>query len=686
MTIGRIADCCMMFALTTFLSAFLLFQVQPLLSKAILPWFGGSPAVWTVCMLFFQVTLFAGYLYAHLTTRHLSQSGQAALHVVLLLVATLIGPITPAASWKPGSADDPTMHILKLLTVCVGLPYFLLSATGPLLQAWFARIRPGLLPYRLYALSNAGSLLALLSYPFAFEPAYDIARQGQLWSWGFITFAVCCAMCAATNARSKSSVAMPETSAAELPEVPATPTRADWPMWIALPMTACVLLIAATNQICQEVAVIPFLWVVPLALYLLSFILTFESRRWYRRSWFYSGLLLCALASVWLMLKGGQVPIMRQLAANFGLLFFGCMVCHGELVKLKPHPRHLTSFYMCLSAGGALGGMFVGLLAPRLFTGYFEWHLAILVTCVLPADVMIRDFGSTLSRRRLLCGGTVLVAVFAMLSIGLGKHLKATTEFSADATRNFFGVLKIEIDDKAVKMKHGGVLHGMQWRDPAKRRIATTYYAETSGVGMILKPFRPDRPIKVGLVGLGAGTIAVYGRAGDHFRFYEINPDVQRLAQKYFSYLSDCPAKVEVVLGDARLQLEQELPQEYDVLVLDAFSGDGIPVHLLTSEAFDIYQKQLQPNGVIAAHVSNRHIDLKPVLLAQAERLGQQMLTVIKHSDTAGAATSEWVLLSRDASLFSRKELAKHKFASGGRKILWTDDRSDLMAILMKRE
>jgi hypothetical protein len=378
-----------MFALTTFLSAFLLFQVQPLLSKSILPWFGGSPAVWTVCMLFFQVTLFAGYLYAHLTTRYLSKSGQAMLHVVLLLVATLLGPITPAASWKPGPADDPTMHILLLLTVCVGLPYFLLSATGPLLQAWFARTKPGVLPYRLYALSNVGSLLALLSYPFAFEPAFDIVRQGQLWSWGFIVFAVCCAVCAGANVRSKTS----EAIAAKLGEAPVAPTRVDRVLWIALPMTACVLLIAATNQICQEVAVIPFLWVVPLALYLLTFILTFESSRWYRRAWFYGGLIVSAVASVWLMLGGGQVPIVQHLAANFGMLFFGCMVCHGELVKLKPHPTYLTSFYLCLSSGGALGGLFVGLLAPRIFTGYFEWHLAIFATCVLPLVVFARDAG-----------------------------------------------------------------------------------------------------------------------------------------------------------------------------------------------------------------------------------------------------------------------------------------------------
>jgi uncharacterized integral membrane protein/protein-L-isoaspartate O-methyltransferase len=672
-----------MFALTTFLSAFLLFQVQPLLSKAILPWFGGSPAVWTVCMLFFQVTLFAGYLYAHLTTRHLSKTGQAVLHGVLLAIAALLGPITPASSWKPAAGDDPTTHILLLLTACVGLPYFLLSATGPLLQAWFARTKPGVLPYRLYALSNAGSLLALLSYPFAFEPAFDIARQGQLWSWGFVAFAFCCAVCAVANARSQTSLV---ESAADSAEMVIAPTRADWSLWIALPMTACVLLIAATNQICQEVAVIPFLWVVPLALYLLSFILTFESSRWYRRAWFYGGLMLCSLASVWLMFEGGQAPIVRQLAANFGMLFFGCMVCHGELVKLKPHPRYLTSFYLCLSAGGALGGMFVGLLAPRLFTGYFEWHLAILATCVLPAVVFFRDAGSPLHRGRRPWGWTVLVALFAMLTTALGMHLQKATEFRTDVSRNFFGVLKIEVDSEAVRMKHGGVLHGMQWRHPTKQRVATTYYVEDSGIGLILKQCRPERPIKVGLVGLGAGTTAVYGQAGDHFRFYEINPEVERLARKYFSYLSDCEAQVDVVIGDARLQLEQEPPQDYDVLALDAFSGDGVPVHLLTSEAFDIYQRQLKPNGVIAVHVSNRHLDLKPVLQAQAERLGQELLTVVKYSDHDGAAHSDWVLLSRDAELLGHPELAKRSVANDGRKVLWTDARSDLMAILMQRE
>lgn len=674
-----------MFALTTFLSAFLLFQVQPLLSKAILPWFGGSPAVWTVCMLFFQVTLFAGYLYAHLTTRHLSKSGQAALHVVLLVAATLLGPITPEASWKPGPVDDPTLHILMLLAACVGLPYFLLSATGPLLQAWFANTKPGVLPYRLYALSNAGSLLALLSYPFAFEPAFDIVRQGQLWSWGFIAFAVCCALCAGANARSKTAATTTDLAAEANQDVVA-PTRGDRFLWIALPMSACVLLIAATNQICQEVAVIPFLWVVPLALYLLSFILTFESSRWYRRSWFYGGLILSAAASVWLMLEGGKSPIVQQLAANFGLLFFGCMVCHGELVRLKPHPRFLTSFYLCLSAGGALGGIFVGIVATHLFSGYFEWHLAIFATCALPLFVFVRDARSRLHRGQTPWAWTVLVALLAMVSIGLTMHLRKITEFRTAATRNFFGVLKIEAFVDVVKIKHGGVLHGMQFRDEERRRTGTTYYSEDSGVGLVLKQCRPDRPMKVGLVGLGAGTTAVFGRKGDHYRFYEINPEVERLARKYFSFMADSPAKIDVVLGDARLQLERETPQEYDVIVLDAFSGDGVPVHLLTSEAFDIYRKHLRPDGVIVAHVSNRHLNLPPVLRAQAERLGQRMISVLKPHDKTGASSNVWVVMSSNDELLARDEFQKRLLKTDDRQVLWTDARSDLMAILMKRD
>ena len=679
-----------LFAITTFLSAFLLFQVQPLLSKAILPWFGGSPAVWTVCMLFFQIVLFCGYVYAHLASKYLPRKFQTGLHVILLAVAVSLGAITPDASWKPSPADDPTARIMLLLTVYIGLPYFLLSATGPLLQSWFARINSGVSPYRLYALSNVGSLLALLSYPFAFEPAFDITRQGELWSWGFVAFAVSCALCAVANmlapSESLSSASTDGVPRHDLSNEPSKPARADWLMWIALPMTACVLLIATTNQVCQEVAVIPFLWIVPLTIYLLSFILTFDSTRWYIRPVLYGGLLISTGLSVWMMHQGGQAPMLLQLVSYFSMLFCGCMVCHGELVRMKPHPKFLTSFYLCISAGGALGGMFVGLLAPRLFAGYYELHLSILLTLALPLFVFLRDASCPLYRGRSPWLWTGIMAAFASLTIGLMLHLRHMSEYRTFAVRNFFGVLKIEAFVDVVKMKHGGVLHGMQIIEGDKRRQGTTYYGEKSGVGLLLKGCRPDRPLKVGLVGLGAGTSAVYGLEGDHFRFYEINPEVLRLAKKYFSFLADCPAKTEVVLGDARLQMELEPPQAYDAIVLDAFAGDGVPAHLLTSEAFDIYGKHLLPNGVIAAHISNRHLDLRLVLRAQAERLGLQMLTVQQKKDGEGSEINLWTLLTKDAALLKRAEFQRQKLTDDGRKVLWTDARSDLMAIRAKRE
>ncbi len=677
------------FALTTFLSAFLLFQIQPLLSKSILPWFGGSPAVWTVCMLFFQMVLFAGYVYAHVTTRYLPREIQASLHVLLLAAAVFLGPITPAASWKPQATDDPTSRILSLLTVCVGLPYFLLSTTGPLLQAWFSRISPGMSPYRLYALSNAGSLLALLSYPFAFEPAFEIARQGQLWSWGFVAFAVCCALCALANALSEAESTSEERAATETVADIVKPAGVDWLLWMGLAMTACVLLLATTNQVCQEVAVIPFLWVLPLTLYLLSFILTFDSTRWYSRTFFFGGLLLSTAASVWMMYQAAKAPLLGQLLAYFSMLFCGCMVCHGELVRLKPHPRFLTSFYLCISAGGAAGGLFVGILATHVFPGFYEWHLGIIAACVLPLFVFFRDPASLLFHGRTHWAWAGLIACVGSFGISLWMHARQASGDTIDATRNFFGVLKIEArtnsaGDTSVLMKHGGVLHGQQFTGLGKRKTATTYYAESSGIGVLLRTYRPDKPRKVGFVGLGAGTLAVYGRASDHFRFYEINPEVVRLANRYFTYLSDCSAQVDVVLGDARLQLEQESPQEYDVLVLDAFSGDGVPVHLLTSEAFDTYHKHLKPAGVIAVHVSNRHLDLRPVLLAQAERAHRRMQSVRFNGRnlTTGGEVSTWAFLTTDVTALAHGDFQKLQQLETTTKQLWTDARSDLLAIM----
>ncbi len=668
--------------LTTFGSAFLLFQVQPLLSKAILPWFGGSPAVWTVAMLFFQVALFVGYVYSHCTTRYLPAELQAILHVALLATAVWHGAILPGSEWKPSPADDPTWHILRLLTSCVGLPYFLLAATGPLLQGWFARIHPMRSPYRLYALSNAGSLLALLSYPFVIEPALDVARQGQFWLWGFWGFGVCVALCSLFNALVATDYEPAGFSLDATIDLIARPTYSDWLLWIALSATASVLLLATTNQICQEVAVIPFLWVLPLSVYLLSFILTFDSSRWYSRRLFYIGLALSAGASLWLMMKGANATIVEQLAAFFALLFCGCMVCHGELVRIKPHPRYLTSFYLCLSAGGALGGILVGVIAPRVLTSYLELDVAIGAALLLPLIVFWRDPTSELAggRRKWVWAGALCVC--AAVLAGIGSHVKKLTGRQTDAARNFFGVLKVEVYGDLKLMKHGGVLHGQQFQVEEKRRVATTYYGDESAAGLLLKTCRPNRPLKVGMIGLGTGTTAAYGQAGDHFRFYDINPEVVRLAKKHFTFLSDSAAKVDVVMGDARLQMESEESQHYDVLLLDAFTGDGIPVHLLTSEAFDIYRRHLQPDGVIGVHISNRHLNLRPVVQAQAARLGLLMDTIHSAGSTAGQSANSWVLVTANTELLGRPEIEKLKESRQARIILWTDARSDLMTIM----
>jgi hypothetical protein len=368
------------FALTIFAGAFLLFQVQPLIGKYILPWFGGSPGVWTTCMLFFQVLLLGGYAYAHTLSRRLKPRTQAIVHLALLAAALLTLPITPGDHWKPQASGNPTWHILALLAVSLGLPYLVLAATGPLMQEWFRRLTPGTSPYRLYALSNVGSLLALVSYPFYFETQFTRKAQAQFWSWGLLFYALCCAFCAYRVWRQAPVKALSETeTSADI--APPSPGRRG--LWLCLPACASILLLAVTNKMCQDVAVIPFLWVLPLGLYLLSFIICFDSPRWYSR-FYYTLALVGAMAAVCVALYvGTDMPIVQQVVIYSITLFVGCMICHGELYQLKPHPKHLTSFYLMIAAGGAVGGLFVALIAPVLFSNFYEMHLSLALIVLL---------------------------------------------------------------------------------------------------------------------------------------------------------------------------------------------------------------------------------------------------------------------------------------------------------------
>ena len=386
------------FALAILVSAFLLFQVQPLISKSILPWFGGCPAVWTTAMLFFQSALFAGYVYAHLLQRWLKPRHQAMVHVAVVVAALttlVLVRLPPGPSWKPIDSANPTWRVLTLLAASVGLPYFALSATSPLVQAWFSRVWPGRSPYRLYALSNVGSLAGLLSYPFIFEPAFDLTKQSSLWFWSFVVYGVLCVVALDSLLRLRrpeSADPGGDASSAGPAEGPAAaPGVARRLLWLGLPAAASLMLLATTNHVCQNIAVVPFLWVVPLTLYLLSFILCFDHQRWYVRGLWAAAAVLALIAAAgndefhWF---GYRLSTAEELTLYFAALFFTCMVCHGELVRLKPDPRHLTEFYLLISAGGALGGIFVGLVAPRLFTTFFEWPIGVAASCAIAIVVL----------------------------------------------------------------------------------------------------------------------------------------------------------------------------------------------------------------------------------------------------------------------------------------------------------
>jgi hypothetical protein len=768
------------YALTIFTGAFLLFQVQPLIGKYILPWFGGGPGVWTTCMLFFQVLLLGGYAYAHFTSRWLKPRTQAIVHLVLLAAALALLPITPSDAWKPHGAGNPTLQILTLLAVSLGLPYFVLSATGPLLQQWFSRAKPGVSPYRLYALSNLGSLLALISYPFFFETHFTRKIQAGLWAWGLVAYVLCCGFCALrlfksegreqnAEGRAQNAEAAPtqhatrNTEPSSLNSQPSTLNRS---LWLLLPACASVLLLATTNKLCQDVAVIPFLWVAPLALYLLTFIICFDSPRWYVRFPFTLALIAALGGLCWALFNGSDLGLSKQVALYCGGLFICCMVCHGELYRLKPDPRHLTGFYLMIAAGGALGGLFVAVAAPLLFTDYFELHwglflcgLLFLLVCATDRSASSTPPASRLSRfgaswcwtacaltllvfvglDRLLvwlpaqikdaCKGyftdlrvgiltiVVLASAYWIVSrkfksfhhwrlltcawlflglIALGATLWHQAQDSGSERvsrcRNFYGVLTVYEHEKAAPLshyfllQHGRITHGLQFVDPVQATWPVSYYGPDSGIGMAVASL-PASPRRIGVVGLGTGTMAAFGRAGDYLRFYEINPQVQAVATSWFSYLPKCLGKVEVAPGDARLTLEREPPQHFDLLVLDAFSSDAIPVHLLTKEAFDVYGRHLNTNGIIAVHISNHYLDLEPVVINLARHFGYKLASIDfeENDEEWWLYGSTWILLSHSEQALNSPAIRNADQHIGAKSVkvpLWTDDFASLFQIL----
>jgi spermidine synthase len=669
-------------AATIFLSAFLLFQVQPLIGKMILPRFGGVAAVWSAALLFFQLVLLVGYTYAHCSIRYLTARAQTWVHVGLLAASCALLPIVPSPAWRSSAMGDPTVQILTVLATTIGLPYLLLAATSPLLQAWSVRRSGSGMPYRLFALSNFGSMLALVSYPLLIEPQLTLRQQAHAWSGAYALFALLCAALAWGSRRDTGAVSSSGTAGDQPTE---RPPMAQLLLWVGLAACGSTLLVAVTNHLTQNIAAIPLLWVVPLAVYLVTFIVAFESDRAYRR-WIFLPWLAPALGLMAYLIYAysGNTPIQWMIPAFVFGLFICCMVCHGELARRKPGARHLTLFYLMVALGGALGGVLVAVVAPRVFHSYLELPVGLVACAVLAAivlwNVKIPILGVWALRYALVIGVGVLAGHLAHQE---SLHARGARLLA----RNFYGV--VEVRDAASSARfllHGTIIHGSQLLDEGKRYRATTYFGANSGVGRALRALESRGAIRVGILGLGAGVLSTYGREGDVYRIYEINPLVVQIAQTEFTFYSHSPADKRILVGDARLVLERQASQQFDLLAVDAFSSDAVPIHLLTREALALYFRHLKPDGILALNVSNRYVDLIPVFARAAREFDKQAMVVWDNGfEAAYLAPSIWVLLTSDAAWFKSPSFENAdltRAVAPPHFRLWTDDYSNLIRIL----
>ena len=675
-----------LYAFAIFWSSCLLFLVEPMAAKRLVPLLGGSAAVWTTCLVFFQTVLLLGYALAHWLVSRWSTYRQTLAYLAILGVGLLFSLDVD----RPLHPDllHPATSVFVLLARMIGIPFLALSASGPLLQAWYARsqargaaLHP---PYRLFVLSNFGSLVALASYPAVIEPRATLHAQSVTWFWGLLMYAIVCAaiawrvkddVVAPPQAESASSSAESARSADSLPDTKRVV------LWIALAACGSVLLCAVTGYLSQNIAAIPLLWIAPLTVYLLSFMLTFHGGRRYPRTLVLL-LLAVALGALGYLLWSGESNLNLNVSIPLfcAALLVCCTFAHGEVYRLRPPAQHTTRFYLCIAAGGAIGAFFVAIAAPQVFTGDYELCCALLVTAVL---ALVTTWRQALPWR----------ALWLTASLGLcATTVKYVHDYRAQSivrARNFYGALRVTEEavgpGLARHLYNGTIEHGTQWLDGSMRYTPTTYYAHDSGAGLALTLCCSGAPRRVGIIGLGAGTLAAYGRAGDVFRFYEINPLVEQMAHAHFTYLSDSRARIEIVPGDARISLAAEPPQNYDVLLVDAFSGDAIPVHLLTAQAVGLYLRHLRPTGVIAFHVSNRYLALEPVVQQEAEHAGlHAALIESDDDDSRDEYGASWVLVTRDQAFLAqpavRKSASEIDPIRGLR--LWTDDYNSLLPLL----
>ncbi len=671
-----------LFGGAVFLAAFLLFLVEPIAARQLLPVLGGSSSVWITCLVFFQTALLIGYLYAH----WLAQRSRSVvfLLVIAAAAASAIAWATIHAS-QMSSVAHPILTVFRVLGTYIGIPFIVLSATSPLLQVWWARSESGPIPYRLYALSNLASFLALAIYPALIEPNVKLHTQRLVWTAGFLAFAFLLATLA-VRMRNVPLVADPPESDPDAPPA----SRADQLFWVLLPMGGAMQLSAVTAYLTANVAAIPLLWVLPLGVYLLTLILAFQFRialPWGIIARFMV-VMLGALAYSLTKTDAGW-PLWLSILFFLVELFFACIFCHSGAVRLRPaRSSQATLFYLLFAAGGALGSFLIGIAAPLVSTYNLDLPVTFLFTALLALAVNWRGAWN----QRLLW----VVASAAMLALVFMVRNSYKHDTTV-ATRNFYASLRVTQDlfsypGATVRtLMNGSIQHGTQiFGTDDLRRTPTTYYARNSGIGFAMQYCCLDqnhspRPRNIGVIGLGAGTMAAYGRPADHIRFYEINPAVPSIARNVFTYIRDSPAEIDIVEGDARNSLATEPPQHFDVIVGDAFSGDAIPIHLLTSEAMALYRKHLNPSGIVAFHISNRHVDLAPpiVLLAQSAGMEARRFSVDNPSGP-GEYSSTWMLVTADPQFFDMPDVAPHAHVPAPRPglRLWTDDYSALLPVL----
>ena len=646
--------------------------MQPIIAKQILPWFGGSAAVWTTCLVFFQSVLLAGYAYADWTMR-LGARRQAMLHAALLAASLACLPILASSGWKPHGDEAPVARILLLLAATIGLPYFLLSSTTPLLQAWYWRRWRAAVPYRLFALSNLASLAALIGFPVAFEPAFDLDQLAWGWSFLFAAYAILCAGTAWLSVNGFEPAVKADRT---------TPLPLKLQLhWLALAAMGSVMLLAVTNHVTQNISSVPFLWLLPLALYLLTFILVFDHPRWYLRRTSIAALGALVPGMAWAIPSldlGLAVPL------YFAGLFVACLFCHGELARLRPDPAHLTRFYLMISLGGAAGAVLVAILAPLLLRGYFELGIALVALAMLLLTI-------TIDRRFLVGGIVVVLATTGFVVRGAYDYMDGVRAIE----RDFYGVVRTADHEEPVPyrvMYHGAIMHGGQLLGDSFRNTPADYFGPGSGYGRVFasrRELEPRKPLAVGIIGLGAGVVASWMRPGDRLVFYEISPRVVDIARREFTFLQDSPAKTEIVLGDGRLSLEREPPRGYDVLGIDAFSGDSIPMHLVTREAMALYVKHLKPDGVIVFQATNRFVDLLPVVKRLAAEFGFEAVNVADVPEAEFGpeywySATDQVIVTRNRRLLAWPRLKMAAEAIEDRKDLptFTDAHHNLLRIL----